>query len=118
MIVADMISFIEHDLTTFGVGILGFLLAALVFFFPGGTLGAVAHVLLPDFRHRDDGLSGVHGLEGDGDFLKLCFAALLIITMSLTIHLIVRYRILNEVRYRILKRKLRRWTRKRWSFTR
>ena len=42
MVVADMISFIEHDLTTFGLGILGFLLAALVYFFR-----AVRWVLLP-----------------------------------------------------------------------
>ena len=42
MVVADMISFIEHDLTTFGGGSLGFLLAALVYFFR-----ALRWVLLP-----------------------------------------------------------------------
>ena len=42
MVVADMIGFIEHDLATFGVGILGFLFVALVYFFR-----ALRWVLLP-----------------------------------------------------------------------
>ncbi len=102
MIVADMISFIEHDLTTFGVGILVFLLAALVYFFR-----AVRWVLLP----MSCCLISVVVMTGYLGFMDWrvtvissnFVSLLLIITMSLTIHLIVRYRILNEVRYRILK---------------
>ena len=95
MIVADMIDFIEHDLTTFGAGILVFLLAALVYFFR-----AVRWVLLP--------MSGclisvvvMVGYLGFVDWRVTVISSnfvslLLIITMSLTIHLIVRYRILRE----------------------
>ncbi len=102
MIVADMIGFIEHDITVFGAGILVFLLAALVYFFR-----ALRWVLLP----MSCCLISVVVMTGylgfvdwrvtviSSNFVSL----LLIITMSLTIHLIVRYRILNEVRYRILK---------------
>ncbi len=102
MIVADMISFIEHDMTTFGVGILGFLLAALVYFFRSlrwvllsmsccliSVLVMVGYLGFVDWRVT----------VISSNFVSL----LLIITMSLTIHLIVRYRLLNEVRYRILK---------------
>jgi predicted RND superfamily exporter protein len=102
MIVADMISFIEHDLTTFGAGILGFLLVALVYFFR-----ALRWVLLP----MSCCLISVVVMAGYLGFMDWrvtvissnFVSLLLIITMSLTIHLIVRYRILNEVRYRILK---------------
>lgn len=102
MVVADMISFIEHDLTTFGVGILGFLLAALVFFFR-----AVRWVLLP-MSCCLISVIVMMGYLGFMDWRVTVISSnfvslLLIITMSLTIHLIVRYRILNEVRYRILK---------------
>ena len=102
MIVADMISFIEHDLTTFGVGILGFLLAALVYFFR-----AVRWVLLP-MSCCLISVIVMMGYLGFMDWRVTVISSnfvslLLIITMSLTIHLIVRYRILNEVRYRILK---------------
>ena len=102
MIVADMISFIEHDLTTFGVGILGFLLAALVYFFR-----ALRWVLLP-ISCCLISVVVMMGYLGFVDWRVTVISSnfvslLLIITMSLTIHLIVRYRILNEVRYRILK---------------
>ena len=102
MIVADMIGFIEHDITTFGAGILVFLLAALVYFFR-----ALRWVLLP----MSCCLISVVVMTGYLGFMDWrvtvissnFVSLLLIITMSLTIHLIVRYRILNEVRYRILK---------------
>ena len=102
MIVADMISFIEHDLTTFGVGILVFLLAALVYFFR-----ALRWVLLP-MSCCLISVIVMMGYLGFMDWRVTVISSnfvslLLIITMSLTIHLIVRYRILNEVRYRILK---------------
>ena len=95
MIVADMISFIEHDLTTFGVGILVFLLAALVYFFR-----ALRWVLLP----MSCCLISVIVMTGYLGFMDWrvtvissnFVSLLLIITMSLTIHLIVRYRILRE----------------------
>ena len=95
MIVTDMISFIEHDITTFGAGILVFLLAALVYFFR-----SLRWVLLP----MSCCLLSVVVMTGylgfvdwrvtviSSNFVSL----LLIITMSLTIHLIVRYRILRE----------------------
>ena len=102
MIVADMIGFIEHDITVFGAGILVFLLAALVYFFR-----ALRWVLLP----MSCCLISVVVMAGYLGFMDWrvtvissnFVSLLLIITMSLTIHLIVRYRILNEVRYRILK---------------
>ncbi len=102
MIVADMISFIEHDITTFGAGILVFLLAALVYFFR-----ALRWVLLPMFCCLIS-VVVMTGYLGFMDWRVTVISSnfvslLLIITMSLTIHLIVRYRILNEVRYRILK---------------
>jgi len=102
MIVADMISFIEHDLTTFGFGILVFLLAALVYFFR-----ALRWVLL-SMSCCLISVIVMMGYLGFVDWRVTVISSnfvslLLIITMSLTIHLIVRYRILNEVRYRILK---------------
>ena len=95
MVVADMISFIEYDITTFGAGILGFLLAALVYFFR-----AVRWVLLP----MSCCLISVVVMAGYLGFMDWrvtvissnFVSLLLIITMSLTIHLIVRYRILRE----------------------
>ena len=95
MVVADMISFIEHDITTFGAGILVFLLGALVYFFR-----ALRWVLLP----MSCCLISVIVMAGYLGFMDWrvtvissnFVSLLLIITMSLTIHLIVRYRILNE----------------------
>ncbi len=102
MIVADMIGFIEHDITMFGAGILVFLLAALVYFFR-----ALRWVLLP-MSCCMISVVVMTGYLGFMDWRVTVISSnfvslLLIITMSLTIHLIVRYRILNEVRYRILK---------------
>ena len=95
MIVADMISFIEHDLTTFGAGILMFLLAALVYFFR-----ALRWVLLP-MSCCLISVVVMMGYLGFMDWRVTVISSnfvslLLIITMSLTIHLIVRYRILRE----------------------
>ncbi len=95
MIVADMISFIEHDLTTFGAGILVFLLAALVYFFR-----ALRWVLL-SMSCCLISVVVMMGYLGFMDWRVTVISSnfvslLLIITMSLTIHLIVRYRILRE----------------------
>ncbi len=102
MIVADMISFIEHDIATFGVGILGFLLAALIYFFRSlrwvllsMSCCLISVVVMVGYLGFVDWRVTVIS----SNFVSL----LLIITMSLIIHLIVRYRLLNEVRYRILK---------------
>ena len=95
MVVADMISFIEYDITTFGAGILVFLLVALGYFFR-----ALRWVLLP----MSCCLISVVVMAGYLGFMDWrvtvissnFVSLLLIITMSLTIHLIVRYRILRE----------------------
>ncbi len=95
MIVADMISFIEHDIITFGAGILAFLLAALIYFFR-----SLRWVLLP----MSCCLVSVIVMTGYLGFMDWrvtvissnFVSLLLIITMSLTIHLIVRYRILKD----------------------
>lgn len=95
MVVADMISFIEYDIVTFGAGIIGFLFMALVYFFR-----ALRWVLLP----MSCCLISVVVMVGYLGFMDWpvtvissnFVSLLLIITMSLTIHLIVRYRILNE----------------------
>jgi len=70
MIVADMIRFIENDLSTFGLGVLAFLLLtlAIIFGFLGWAQWPVTVI--------------------SSNFISL----LLIMTLSLTIHLIVRYR--------------------------
>ncbi len=95
MITADMISFIEHDIAIFGVGVACFLILALIYFFR--TLRWVA---LP----MSCCLISVSVMVGYLGFLDWrvtvissnFISILLIITMSLTIHLIVRYRILIE----------------------
>ena len=95
MITTDMISFIEHDLRFFGVGVVFFLIVALMYFFR-----ALRWVVLPMFCCLISIIVMV-GFLGwldwritviSSNFISL----LLIITMSLTIHLIVRYRILIE----------------------
>ncbi len=94
MIVSDMISFIKHDLVVFGFGVLCFLILALSFFFRSPRW-----VLLP--------LSGCFitalvmvGYLGFLDWKVTVISSnfisiLLIITISLTIHLIVCYRDLH-----------------------
>lgn len=93
MVIADMIRFIEHDLAVFGVGVIGFLVAALVYFFR-----KLRWVLLPTSCCVMS-VSVMVGFLGFMDWPVTVISSnfvslLLIITMSLTIHLIVRYRIL------------------------
>jgi predicted RND superfamily exporter protein len=94
MITADMIRFIRHDLIVFGAGVLTFLILVLTFFFR-----KTRWVLLPLFCCVITGIItiGFLGLVGwsitviSSNFLSI----LLIITLSLTIHLIVRFRDLH-----------------------
>ena len=95
MITADMISFIEHDITFFGIGVVCFLILALTYFFR-----KLRWVALPmsccfisvTFMVGFLGLLDWRVTVISSNFISL----LLIITMSLTIHLIVRYRILLD----------------------
>ncbi len=94
MIVADMITFIEHDLVVFGFGVLGFLVLALFFFFRH-----LRWVILPVCCCCITALTMV-GYLGFLDWRVTVISSnfisiLLIITMALTIHLIVRYRDLH-----------------------
>lgn len=95
MITSDMISFIENDIVVFGVGVLGFLIAALTYFFR-----KLRWVLLP-LSCCLLSVSVMVGFLGFMDWRVTVISSnfislLLIITMSLTIHLIVRYRIIDE----------------------
>ncbi|MFQ5673154.1 MAG: RND family transporter [Nitrospinales bacterium] len=94
MIISDMIDFIKHDLEVFGFGVAFFLILALAFFF-----GKLRWVLLPMFCCSITVLvmlGYVSFLEWRVTVISSNFVSiLLIITMSLTIHLIVRYRDLN-----------------------
>ncbi|GJM05309.1 MAG: membrane protein [marine bacterium B5-7] len=91
MITVDMIRFIKHDLVVFGSGVFIFLVLILSLFFH-----KVRWVLLPMLICAMTGLFsiGFMGFSGwaitviSSNFLSI----LLIITLSLTIHLIVRYR--------------------------
>ena len=90
MIVADMISFIEKDLVTFGLGVILFLIITL-----GIIFRRVRWVMLPMFCCLAAVLvmAGVLGMIDwrvtviSSNFISL----MLILTMSLTIHLIERY---------------------------
>jgi predicted RND superfamily exporter protein len=94
MVVADSIDFIHHDLNTFGAGVLCFLVIILAIAFHKPRW-----VLLPMMTCLVTGLImvGWLGLVDwpvtvvSSNFISL----LLIITLSLTIHLIVRYRELH-----------------------
>jgi predicted RND superfamily exporter protein len=95
MITADMINFIEHDITFFGLGVAGFLILALTYFFR-----KLRWVALP-MSCCLLSVSAMIGFLGWADWHVTVISSnfislLLIITMSLTIHLIVRYRILRE----------------------
>lgn len=95
MITSDMISFIEYDITVFGLGVVGFLVLALIFFFrklrwvalPLSCCLISVTVMVGYLGFLDWRVTVI-----SSNFISL----LLIITMSLTIHLIVRYRILAE----------------------
>ena len=91
MITVDMIQFIKNDLVVFGTGVLLFLVLILSLFFR-----VVRWVMLPLLICASTGLLaiGFLGMMGwsvtviSSNFLSI----LLIITLSLTIHIIVRYR--------------------------
>lgn len=94
MIAVDSIDFIHHDLLTFGLGVLAFLIVLLAVAF-----GKLRWVLLPLLTCFSSGvvMVGFLGLSDwpvtvvSSNFISL----LLIITLSLTIHLIVRYQELH-----------------------
>ena len=94
MITADMISFIEHDLVVFGIGVVTFLILALTLFFrkirwvvlPLACCFISAGVMVGVLGFLDWNVTVI-----SSNFISL----LLIITMSLSIHLIVRFRILQ-----------------------
>ena len=95
MITTDMIGFIKHDLKTFGLGVIAFIILILSLFFkklrwvllPVGcclitTLVVIGFLGLMDWRVT----------VISSNFISI----LLIITISLIIHLIVRYQDLNQ----------------------
>jgi len=93
MIATDMIDFIRHDLTTFGVAVLLFLVGMLVVIFRRRRwviLPVACCVLTVTCMFGFLGLVDWRVTVVSSNFTSL----LLIITLSLTIHLIVRY---NEV---------------------
>jgi len=95
MITSDMIGFIEHDLETFGLGVLAFLILMLTLFFkkfrfvalPMGCCIITVLVMVGFLGLMDWRVTVI-----SSNFVSI----LLIITMSLTIHLIVRYRDIND----------------------
>jgi uncharacterized protein len=96
MITADMIRFIRHDLIVFGAGVLLFLVLILTLFFHKFrwvllplSCCVVTGILMVGFL----GLVGWRVTVISSNFLSI----LLIITLSLTIHLIVRFRDLQIV---------------------
>ncbi|MBT3196777.1 MAG: MMPL family transporter, partial [Gammaproteobacteria bacterium] len=94
MIVADSIAFVRHDLSTFGIGVLLFVLTILAIAFRRPRW-----IILPIITCFGTGIitTGFLGLMSwpvtvvSSNFISL----LLIITLSLTVHLIVRYRELH-----------------------
>jgi hypothetical protein len=95
MIVSDMIRFIEHDLRTFGAAVAGFIvvLLAVAFHRPRWVLipvlicAAVALIMLGGIGLLNKPLTVV-----SSNFLPV----LLIVTLSLTVHLIVRHEELGQ----------------------
>lgn len=95
MITTDMIGFIEHDLETFGLGVIAFLILMLCLFFkklhwvalPMGCCIITVLVMVGFLGLMDWRVTVI-----SSNFVSI----LLIITMSLTIHLIVRYRDIND----------------------
>jgi len=94
MIVADSIEFVRHDLSTFGIGVLLFVLTILAIAFRRPRW-----IILPILTCFAAGIitTGFLGVMNwpvtvvSSNFISL----LLIITLSLTVHLIVRYRELH-----------------------
>ena len=92
MVTSDMISFIEYDLVVFGLGVICFLVLALVYFFRRVrwvVLPLACCVLTVILMVGYLGFVDWRVTVISSNFISL----LLIITMSITIHLIVRYRI-------------------------
>ena len=95
MIADDMITFIKNDLVVFGVGVFSFLILMLSIIFRG-----IRWVVLPLASCLIAGLimTGLLGFAGwqvtviSSNFISL----MLILTMSMNVHLIVRYRQLNR----------------------
>jgi predicted RND superfamily exporter protein len=95
MIVSDSIDFIRHDLLTFGVGVLCFLVVILAVAFrkprwvilPMLACGAAGVIMVGFLGLVDWPVTVV-----SSNFMSL----LLILTLSLAIHLVVRYRELHE----------------------
>ena len=95
MIAADMVDFIKSDLTVFGIGILLFIIIMLAIIFrqsrwvllPLATCILSVEIILGYFGWIDWRMTVV-----SSNFVSL----LLIITLALTIHLIVRYRELHS----------------------
>jgi uncharacterized protein len=95
MITSDMIGFIKHDLETFGLGVLAFLVLMLTLFFkkirwvvlPLGCCVITILVMVGFLGLMDWRVTVI-----SSNFVSI----LLIITMSLIIHLIVRYRDINN----------------------
>ncbi len=95
MIVADMIAFIKHDLASFGVGVLVFLVGMLIVIFRRWqwiVLPMVCCFMSVLFMFGFLGWIGWKVTVVSSNFTSL----LLIITLSLCVHLIVRYNELFE----------------------
>jgi predicted RND superfamily exporter protein len=90
MIAADMVDFIQHDLSVFGVGVLLFLIVMLELFFHKARWVVISMICCFASVLFMFGLLGLVGWQVtvvSSNFTSL----LLIITLSLTVHLIVRY---------------------------
>ncbi len=90
MIASDMIDFIRHDLSIFGFGVLCFLIVMLEIFFHKARWVVISMVCCFAsvlFMFGYIGLVGWRVTVVSSNFTSL----LLIITLSLTVHLIVRY---------------------------
>ncbi len=91
MITTDMIEFIRHDLEVFGLGVLGFLIIILSLFFRQlrwVLLPLVCCAVTATFMFGFLGLAGWRITVISSNFMSI----LLIITLSLCVHLIVRFR--------------------------
>jgi predicted RND superfamily exporter protein len=91
MIVSDMVDYIEHDIDVFGLGVLAFLVVLLTTFFR-----SLRWVMLP-MLVCFSAVLGMLGFLGFVDWRVTVVSSnfislLLIITLSLMVHLIVRYR--------------------------
>ncbi|MDX2426809.1 MAG: MMPL family transporter [Cycloclasticus sp.] len=95
MITADSIDFVRHDIVVFGIGVICFLLIILSVAF-----GQLRWVVFPTLTCLITGLITI-GFLGYADWPVTVVSSnfislLLIITLSLTVHLVVRYRELHQ----------------------